>query len=156
MDRLLAYLYRLAAGLGAGAQLFFAAISAQSIFTKAVAALPPGDPARAFAANLIGLQLAQLDRLTLTLTSVAALSAILLARRGVPDARRAALPALLAGLGAFASSAWLTPAIQAMRAANQTGTARFAQLHGLSGGVLMIEMILLALALWIAPREHLR
>jgi len=151
MNRLLAYLYLLAAGLGAGAQLFFAAISAQTIFTKAVAALPPGDPARSSAATLVGLQLAQLDRLTLTLTSVAALCAIFLARRGLPSARRAALPVLLAGLGAFWSSAWITPQIQALRAAGETATPRFAQLHGLSGGVLLLELLLLALSLWIAP-----
>ena len=151
MLRTAAFVYRLAAGLAAGAQLFFVAISAQSIFTSAIAALPRTDPARTNAANLVGVQLAQLDRLTLALTAAAALSAIFLARSGVPHARRAALPALLAGLGAFASSAFITPAIHALRAAGEVATPRFGMLHGLSSGVLLLELIALLTAVWLAP-----
>lgn len=155
MTRFVSFVYRLAAGASFGAQLFFAAVAAQAIFTAEVAALPRDDPRRAAAADLVGLLLAHLDRLTLTLAGTGALAAIALARLGVANARRAAVPMLLTGLLALASSAWVTPQIHALRLAGETGTPAFGRLHGLSGLLLLLELAALASALWIAPRDRL-
>jgi hypothetical protein len=45
----------------------------------------------------------------------------------------------------------VTPAIQEMRAQGATATPAFGRLHGLSAGLLLLEMALLAVALWMAP-----
>jgi hypothetical protein len=151
VQRALAFVYRLAVGALLGAQLFFAGVGAPAAFTKAVAALPQGDPARSAAADLVGRQLGALDRIALSFTALAVLSAVLLARAGVQRARRSALPPLLAGLCAAASCTLITPAIQALRAQGQTATPLFGRLHALSSTLLLLEMLLLALALWRAP-----
>ena len=153
MPRFVSFVYRLAAGTLLGAQLFFAAVAAQAIFTAEIAALPREDPHRAAAADLVGVLLAHLDRLTLTLAAAGALCAISLARLGLASARRAAVPMLLAGLLALISSAWVTPQIHALRLAGGTGTPAFGRMHGLSGLLLLLEMAALAVAVWIAPRE---
>ena len=113
MIQVLAYLYRLAVGVLLGAQVYFAAVAAPAAFPREVAALPPGSPLRTAAADLVGRQLDSLDRLTLLFCAVAALCAIGLARAGVASARRAAVPALLAGLCALVSSSWVTPTMAA-------------------------------------------
>jgi hypothetical protein len=151
MMRACAYLYRLAAGLLVGAQVYFAAVAAPAAFPRDVAALPPGDPARTAAANLVGAQLASLDRMTLLLCAVAALGAIALARMGVASARIAAVPVLLVGLCALVSSEWVTPRIHALRAAAQTQAPEFARLHAVSTSLLGLEIVLLLVALWVAP-----
>src|SRR6266446_2618331 len=75
-------------------------------------------------------------------TALAAVCAIVLGRR------RAAIAPLLAGLCALGSSLLVTPAIQALRAAGETASGRFGMLHGVSLALLVVEMILLAVALW--------
>lgn len=153
MNRSVSFLFRLVAGALFGAQLFLAAIAAQAIFTREVAALPPADPRRRAAADLIGVLLARLDLLTLTLTAVAALCAIVLARRGIASARLAAVPVLLAGLAALVSSAAVTPAVHALRRAGDTASPRFGQLHAASSLLLLAELVLLLAALWMAPQS---
>jgi len=151
VTRLCAFLYRLSAGLLLGADVFFAAVAAPAAFPREVAALPAGHPLRTAAADLVGTQLAALDRMTLLFCAVAALSAIALARSGMPSARLAALPVLLAGLCALISSSFVTPRIHALRAAGQTHLAEFGRLHGISTGLVAVEMLLLVAALWVAP-----
>jgi hypothetical protein len=154
MPRLVAFLYRLCVGALLGAQLFFAAVAAQVIFSPEVAALPRDDARRRVAADLVGALLARLDRMTLTLAAVAALSAILLARLGgLPRARLAALPPLVAGVLALLSSAYVTPAIHAARLSGDTGSAHFGRLHAFSSMLLLVEMVMLAVAVWIAPES---
>ena len=80
MTLLCAYLYRLSAGLLLGAAVYFAAVAAPAAFPREVAALPPGHPLRTAAANLVGSQLAALDRMTLLFCALSALCAIALAR----------------------------------------------------------------------------
>jgi len=151
MIQVLAYLYRLAVGLLLGAQVYFAAVAAPAAFPREVAALPPGSPLRTAAADLVGRQLDSLDRLTLLFCAVAALCAIGLARAGVAFARRAAVPALLAGLCALVSSSWVTPRIHALREAARTSLPEFGRLHALSTALVGAEILLLAAALWVAP-----
>lgn len=150
MNRLLSFLFRACCGAAFGAQLFFAAIAAQVIFSREVAALPPSDPRRRAAAELIGALLARLDALTLGLTAVAAFCAVLLARRGLTAARRPALPVLLAGFAALASARFVTPAIHTLRLLGQTATPRFGMLHGISSALLLAELVLLLAALWLS------
>ena len=152
MNRFLSFGFRLAAGALFGAQLFFAAVAAQVIFSREVAALPSADPRRRAAADLIGALLSRLDLLTLGLSALAALCAIVLARRGLTAARRAALPVLLVGFAALASSALVTPAIHHLRLAGATATPRFGQLHAVSSLLLLAELVLLLVALWMAPQ----
>ncbi len=151
MNRLCAYLYRLSAGLLLGAHVFFAAVAAPSAFPREVAALPPGSPARSAAADLVGAQLAALDRMTLLFSALAALCAIALARAGIASGRRAAVPVLLTGLCALVSSEWVTPRIQALRAAGQTQLSEFGRLHAISTALVAVEIVLLLVALWVAP-----
>ena len=151
MIRLCAYLYRVAAGLLLGAQVYFAAVAAPAAFPREVAALPTGHPARTAAANLVGVQLATMDRMTLLFCAVAALCAIALARTGMPAARVAALPVLLAGLCALVSSSFVTPRIHALREAGQTHLPEFGRLHAVSTGLVAVEIVLLLVALWVAP-----
>jgi hypothetical protein len=151
MIRVFAYVYRLAAGLLLGAQVYFAMVAAPAAFPREVAALPAGSPARTAAANLVGAQLASLDRMTLLFCALATLSAIALARMGVASARAAAVPVLLTGLCALASSEWVTPRIHALRAAGQTQLPEFGRLHAVSTALLGVEIVLLLVALWVAP-----
>ena len=153
MTRLYAYLYRLSVGLLLGAQIYFATVAAPAAFPRDVAALPPGSPARSAAADLVGTQLASLDRMTLLLCAIAALCAIALARAGAPSARTAAVPVLLAGLCALASSEWVTPRIHALRAAGQTQLPQFGRLHAVSTALVGVEIVLLLVALWVAPER---
>jgi Domain of unknown function (DUF4149) len=151
MTLLCAYLYRLSAGLLLGAAVFFAAAAAPAAFPREVAALPPGHPLRTAAANLVGAQLAALDRMTLLFCALSALSAIALARMGMASARVAAVPMLLAGLCALASSSFVTPRIHALREAGQTQLAEFGRLHAISTGLVGLEIVLFLVALWFAP-----
>ena len=139
------FLYRLCCGGLIGAQLFFAAVAAQAVFPAEVAALPREHPRRQLAADLVGVMLARLDAATIALTAVAVVIAIALRRR------RGAIAPLLAGLCAVTSAVLITPAIHSMRAAGSTDTGRFGLLHGISSSLLVVEMILLAVALWRAP-----
>jgi len=139
------FLYRLCCGGLLGAQLFFAAVAAQIVFPSDVAALPRDHPRRQLAADLVGKMLARLDAGTIALTAVAAICAIALGRR------REAIAPLLAGLCAVASAVLVTPAIHGMRAAGEVGSGRFGMLHAISSSLLVLEMILLAVALWRAP-----
>jgi len=151
MTRVCAYLYRLAAGLLLGAQVYFAVVAAPAAFPRDVAALPPGSTARTAAANLVGAQLASLDRMTLLLCAIAALCAIALARMGAVSSRASAVPVLLTGLCALVSSEWVTPRIHALRAAAQTHLPEFGRLHAISTSLLAVEIVLLLVALWVAP-----
>ncbi len=139
------FLYRFCCGGLLGAQLFFAAVAAQVVFPREVAALPRDHPRRQLAADLVGSMLARLDAGTIAFTALAAVCAIVLGRR---RAARAAIAPLLAGLCALGSSLLVTPAIQALRAAGETASGRFGMLHGVSLALLVVEMILLAVALW--------
>jgi hypothetical protein len=141
------FLYRLCCGGLFGAQLFFAAVAAQVVFPSEVAALPREHPRRQLAADLVGSMLARLDAATIALTAVAVVCAIVLGRR------RGGIAPLLAGLCALASAAWVTPAIQAMRGAGLTASGRFGLLHGVSSALLVLEMVLLAVAVWRAPQS---
>ena len=136
------FLYRLCCGGLLGAQLFFAAVAAQVVFSREVAALPRDHPQRQLAANLVGSMLAGLDAGSIAFTALAAVCAIVLGRR------RAALAPVLTGLCALGSSLMVTPAIHALRAAGETASGRFGMLHGVSLALLVLEMILLAVALW--------
>jgi hypothetical protein len=151
VTRLCAFLYRLSAGLLLGADVYFAAVAAPAAFPREVAALPAGHPLRSAAANLVGTQLAALDRMTLLFCAVAALCAIALARSGMPSARAAAVPVLLAGLCALVSSSFVTPRIHALRDAGQTHLAEFGRLHATSTALVGVEILLLLVALWVAP-----
>ena len=151
MTLLCAYLYRLSAGLLLGAAVYFAAVAAPAAFPREVAALPPGHPLRTAAANLVGLQLAGLDRMTLVFCALSALCAIALARMGMATARLAALPMLLSGLCALVSSSFVTPRIHALREAGQTQLPEFGRLHALSTGLVGLEILLYLFALWVAP-----
>ncbi len=148
--KLLGFVYRLSAGALFGAQLFFAAVAAPSAFNREVAALPQGHPLRTAAADLVGRELAALDRLALTCAALAVIAAILLARRGSAIALRAALPPVLIGLCAAASAMLVTPAIHALRAQGSTATPAFGRLHALSTALVAVELLLGALALWRA------
>ena len=106
---------------------------------------------RLSAGLLLGAQLASLDRMTLLFCALAALSAIVLARTGLPSARVAAIPALLAGVCALFSSSFVTPRIHALRAAGETQLPEFGRLHAISTGLLGVEILLLLVALWVAP-----
>jgi hypothetical protein len=139
------FLYQLSCGALVGAQLFFAAVAAQVAFPREVAALPREHPRRQLAADLVGAMLARLDAATLALAAVAVACAIVLGRP------RSAIAPLLAGLCAAISALAVTPAIHSMRAAAETASGRFGLLHGVSSALLVMEMILLALALWRAP-----
>jgi len=141
-----AFLYRLCCAGLFGAQIFFAAVAAQTVFPKDVSALPREHPRRQLAADLVGAMLARLDAGTLALSAVAVLCAVFLGRW------RSAIAPLLAGLCAAASALLVTPAIHSMREAGQTGTGRFGLLHGVSSVLLILEMILLAIALWKTPQ----
>ena len=107
------FLYRLCCGGLLGAQLFFAAVAAQVVFPREVAALPRDHPRRQLAADLVGSMLARLDAGTIVFTALAAVCAIVLGRR------RGAVAPLLAGLCALGSSLLVTPAIHALRATYQ-------------------------------------
>jgi hypothetical protein len=48
------FLYLLSCGALVGGQLFFAAVAAQVVFPREVAALPRDDPRRQLAADLVG------------------------------------------------------------------------------------------------------
>ena len=89
--------------------------------------------------------------MTLLFCALAALSAIILARTGLPSARVAAIPALLAGVCALFSSSFVTPRIHALRAAGETQLPEFGRLHAISTGLLGVEILLLLVALWVAP-----
>jgi hypothetical protein len=151
MNRFLSFLFRLFTGALFGAQLFFAAIAAQAIFPRAVAALAHSDPRRRAAADLIGLLLGRLDQLTLGLSAAAVLCAVILSRRGHTWAGRAAAPVLLAGFAALASTALVTPAIHELRLAAATASPRFGQLHAVSSLLLLAELLLLLAAVWLTP-----
>jgi hypothetical protein len=145
MATLLSQAYRLACALLVGAQIFFAAVAAQAVFPREVAALPRGDPRRTLAADLVGQMLARLDAATIALSAAAVLCAFSLAQR------RAALLPLLASLCAAASALLITPRIHAMREAGETALPRFGLLHAASSGLLLLEMALLAVAFVRAP-----
>jgi hypothetical protein len=145
MTMVLSQAYRLACALPLGAQLFFAAVAAQVVFPREVAALPRGDARRTLAADLVGSMLARLDAATIALSAVAVVCAFSLAQR------RAALLPLLAGLCAAISALAITPRIHAMREAGETALPRFGQLHASSAGLLLLEMALLAVAFLRAP-----
>ena len=151
MLKLLAFGYRLPLAALFGAQLFFAAVAAPTAFTREIAALPSGHPLKNAAAILVGRQLGALDRMALAFAALAVLCAVLLARQGITSALRAALPPLLIGLCAAASTALVTPAIQALREQGGTGTPLFGRLHALSTALVAVEMLLGGLALWRAP-----
>lgn len=136
------FLYLLCCAGLVGAQLFFAAAAAQVAFPPEVAALPRDDPRRQLAADLVGAMLARLDAATVALTAVVVVCALVL------DRRRAAIAPLLAGLCALTSALLVTPSIHALRVAGNTSSARFGLLHGVSSGLLVLEMVLLAIAAW--------
>jgi hypothetical protein len=145
------FLYRLVVAGLLGAQLFFAAVAAQVVFSREIAARPPGDPLRQQAADAVGGMLARLDAATLSGAAVAVVCAVWLARSGIPGARGAALFPLLTGLCAAASAFLITPAIHALRVAGRTGDPAFGRLHALSAALLVLEMIFLFLAAARAP-----
>jgi len=147
MTSLLSRLYPLFCGGLCGAQLFFAAVAAQVVFPREVAALPRGDPRRSLAADLVGAMLARLDAATIALSALAILCAVLLSQR------RAALLPLLAGLCAAASAGLVTPRIHAMREAGQTALPRFGLLHAASSCLLLAEMAMLCVAAVRAPES---
>src|SRR4051812_28647453 len=126
MLRWLSFAYRLSAGLLLGAQLFFAAVAAQDVFPREVAALPQGHPLRTGAAETIGRMLGTLDQLTLGFCALAVLVALRL------GSRRAVIPPLAAGVLAGISAGLVTPAIHQLRMAGQTSGSTFGMLHGLS------------------------
>jgi hypothetical protein len=139
------FLYVLCCGGLFGAQLFFAAVAAQVVFPKDVAELSRDHPRRQLAADLVGSMLARLDAATIALSAVAVVCAFVLSRP------RHAIAPLLAGICALASALLVTPGIHAMREAGATASGRFAALHAVSSSLLVLEMILLAVALWRAP-----
>jgi hypothetical protein len=141
------FLYQLCCGGLFGAQLFFSAVAAQVVFPGDVAALPREHPRRQLAADLVGSMLARLDAATIALTAVAVICGLVLGRP------RSAIAPLVAGLCAVVSVAWITPAIHALRAAGTTASGRFGLLHGVSSGLLVLEMILLAVAVLRVPQS---
>jgi hypothetical protein len=138
--RIAAPLYRLVTAGLLGAQLFFAAVAAQVVFSREIAALPHGNPLRVHAADAIGSMLFRLDSATLFGCSLAVFCAAALGRR------RAILLPLLASTCALCSAVGTTPAIHALRAAGRTADPAFGRLHALSSSLLLIEMVLLFLA----------
>jgi hypothetical protein len=144
--RIAATLYRLVTAGLLGAQLFFAAVAAQVVFSRQIAARPQGDPLRVQAADAIGSMLARLDAATLAGCALAVLCAVALAREGAFGGLRAALLPLLAGACALGSALGTTPAIHALREAGRTADPAFGRLHALSAGLLLIEICLLFLA----------
>jgi Domain of unknown function (DUF4149) len=151
MARFLAYLFRLAVALLLGGDFFFAAVAAPASFPREIASLPPGSWQRVAAADLVGRMLAQLDRMTLVLSGVAALCAIALARTTLARARIAVAPVLAAGLCSLFSLGWVTPRIHALRTLGQSAGPEFGRLHFLSTALVGIEMLLLLVALWLSP-----
>jgi len=131
------FLYRLSCGALLGAQIFFAAVAAQAVFRSGLD--------RHLAGDLVGVMLARLDSAALALTAVAVLCAVLIGRR------RLAVPPLLAGICALASSMLVTPAIHALRISGSVDSARFATLHAVSAILLLLQMIVLMVAVWLAP-----
>ena len=152
MTRIFDRTFRFFCAAMAGAQLFFAAVAAQVVFSKDVAALPHGDPRKNLAAEQVGQMLVRLDTLAMVVGAVAVGLAVLLsARNWTPGSLRRALQPLLAALCACASMFGTTPAIQAMRAADRVGEKAFGQLHALSALLLLLQMILFA---WAALRPE--
>src|SRR5260370_40890498 len=100
----MARLYRISCAALLGAQLFFAGIAAQSVFSPEIASLARDDPRRRAAADAVGAMLAHLDAATLALCGGAAACAWHLRRAP------AALLPLPAGLCAPASAALAPPA----------------------------------------------
>ena len=147
MPTLLSHAYRLSCALPAGAQLFFAAVAAQVVFPRDVAALPRSDARRQLAADLVGSMLARLDAATISLSALAVLCAVLLSQR------KAAVLPLVAGLCAAASSGLITPRIHAMREAGETALPRFGLLHAVSSCLLLAKMIILVVAAVRAPES---
>lgn len=139
-------LYPLLLSLLAGAQVFFIWISTQVVFPKAISALPREDPLRRNAADTVGGMLLRLDKASLSIGAICALWAILQGHR-----LQAALPAAVA-LSAALSVLWITPEIHALREAGNTASGRFGMLHGLSSGLLLLEIVLLCIAAWRASR----
>jgi len=90
--------------------------------------------------------LARLDAATIALTAVAVACALAVGR-----GRAAVLP-VLAGICAVTSAVLITPAIHAMRVTGMTASGRFGLLHAVSTGLLVLEMILLAVAVCRAPQ----
>jgi hypothetical protein len=134
------FLYRLSCAGLLGAQVFFAAGAARVVFHSGLE--------RRVAGDLVGAMLARLDSATLAFTALAALCAVLL---GQP--RRAIAP-LFAGLFAAASAFLITPAIHALRAGGETASPAFRRLHVASLCALGAEMILLIVAIWLAPESQ--
>jgi len=141
------FLYRLCCGGLFGAQVFFAAVAAQVVFPAQVAALPREHPRRQLAADLVGGMLARLDAGTIALSAVAVACAFFAGRR------RAAIAPVIACLCAVTSVVLITPAIHSMRAAGVTGGGRFGLLHAVSSSLVLVEMLVLAFALWRAPES---
>jgi hypothetical protein len=136
-------IYRLLCAALAGAQIFFVAVAAQTVFSREVSGLPREDPRRQLAADAVGAMLGRLDAATIVICA----AAVLLSRR------RAALLPLFAGLCALASALWVTPAIHAMRQAGEVASPRFGVLHAVSSVLLLVEIVLLAVAAWTAPES---
>jgi hypothetical protein len=147
MAMVLSQVYRLACAGLFGAQLFFAAVAAQVVFPREVAALPRSDARRQLAADLVGSMLARLDAGTLAVSALAVVCAVALGKW------RAALLPLAAGLCALASAAVVTPRIHALRDAGQVALPKFGMLHALSSLLLLTEMLLLCVAALRAPES---
>jgi hypothetical protein len=147
MPTVLSHAYRLSCALLAGGQLFFAAVAAQVVFPRDVAALPRSDARRQLAADLVGSMLVRLDAATISLSALAVLCAVLLSQR------KAAVLPLVAGLCAALSAAVITPRIHAMREAGETALPRFGLLHAVSSCLLLAEMIILIVAAVRAPES---
>lgn len=131
------FLYRLSCAGLLGAQVFFAAVAAQVAFQAGLE--------RRIAGDLAGAMLQRLDSAALAICAVAVLCAVVVGRR------RLAVPPLLAGICALVSTMVVTPKIHALRMAGQTGSPLFGRLHGVSAGLLILEMVLLLVAVWLAP-----
>jgi hypothetical protein len=69
--RVLSFAYRFFCVALFGAQVFFAAVAAQVVFSPEVSALPREHPRRVLAADLVGAMLARLDAGTIALTALA-------------------------------------------------------------------------------------
>ncbi|HUJ28791.1 MAG TPA: DUF4149 domain-containing protein [Myxococcales bacterium] len=137
---MLRFIYRLSTAGMLGAIVFFAAVASQAAFRSGLIT------DRGVSGNLVGAMLARLDAATLAFSALAVLCAVVL---GQP--RRALLP-LGAGLLAAVSAFVITPMVHAMREAGQTGTPAFGRMHGISAMLMLVEMLLLALALWFEPK----
>src|SRR5258708_12941464 len=103
------FVYRLVTAGLLGAQLFFAAGAAQVVFSREIAARPPGDPLRQQAADAVGGMLARLDAATLSGAAIAVACSVLLARNGIPGPPVPPPSPLPAGLSATAPAFPLTP-----------------------------------------------